>query len=401
VALLAALWGLGPAAQAQSWTWGHSASWQAEAEHAQPGGGVGPGKAQRSRAAFAAEAARVTERSEWRQSAQLGLRPSGSGQPETVDGLVALTGSCRTPRQSLGGALSWQREEVDGRPDTATQIILGEQASEVGRASMSLGHRLTDRVEVGLVASGARRREARNLGGWQEVDQWSLGTEGSWQAQERSKLWLTLSGSGQRAEGRSLRLGSLRLRAEHAWDERWRLDAALSTQWLRQVQQRTDLVCPLPLVLCQIGIVRPVLVQGQVERDSRPTQYSLSVSGAWSPTLSGSLASSRSINLDAPGASREAAHTLRAHWRLDERRALGLALERSTASVWAVAGEQNARLARLQIEGEHQLNMAWRLRAELEARHTRQGLAEDSGLSRLTRIAITLQYSGPIIRSGL
>lgn len=386
-------------AAAQAWTWQPAGALRLELDD-NPGLAATAGRTVATvRTEAGVVVTRASEHSEWRQDVELGWRPRLDGQSAATEGRVALDGRVRAERRTLGLNLEWRRDDTEAAPADAGGLLLGRARRDAATAALSLAHRMDERTGLSAALSGGQTRFGGTASAAQDFDQWGFSTGLSWRADERTMLETGLGGSAQRAASSAADLTTLRASIEHAWSEWITLDASVTASWLRRRSERAGLVCPLPVAFCQAGIVRPVAVLVESVQDSRPLQYSLSLEAQVDPRRTLSVATTQALTLGGLGVSRDESFALRGRHRLDERGSLGLAIERSKATVRQEAGDAAATLERIRLDGEQRLSPEWTLRAEIEARRSERGggAADPRSGARSARIAISLQYNGPII----
>jgi len=328
--------GLGPHgnALAQAWQWQAGAQAQAETLR---NPALAPGQddsGSTGSVSARANATRSTESTQTRAEGELILSPRDTPGDSSTGALgrLSLQQRVNAPRDTWVGNLALRRDRTLGQQASASELDSGRTEREVTDADLSWSHALSERLSADLQGSGSRTRLAAPGAG----SDYALRTTGGglqWAWHEAGSVQATVSRTQQRLldSGSRTRIDSLRLSVSEAWSETLSLSLSLARSDTTRWLGVSRAFCPLPVSFCQGGLVPFQFEQSTLRLRSADTQYTLSATWRWDERTTLAARGARALTPNASGVSREDSLSVSANHTLSDRSRVGLALDASRA----------------------------------------------------------------------
>jgi hypothetical protein len=404
-----------PAAQAQSWTVLSAAQARLEVNDnpallpsdAKTGGE----RLSTSTVSASLKSARSTETEVSRADLELVATPGAGGDlGRRINGSLGLNHAAQGPRESWGAGLNLRQEQTGGTKAPASEVPLGRGTRDSGEAELSGAYAFSETLgaqtrwaasrtrfraaaAAATAAPAATSTEAVNASAF---DQQSISLGLNQRINETSTQGLTLSRTQSNRGGQSsTRVTGLQWSGSTQWNETAALTVSLGLSAVQRQQQLQRRVCPVPVSLCNGGLVAFISVPFEVQERSTETQFST----AWSQRLDEitglSANASRALTPSAFGVAREDTLNLTLNRSFDDNFSGALTLAESRSTFAAASGRAASRLRSLSLSVSRAWSPELNFSAQLQRREYDEGQARGRGRGVSNQVSISLQYQGP------
>lgn len=382
-------------AGAAEWALDAGWQWQAASEERAPGNGAAT-RVDEMRLRGSATLARSLEHLGTRADATLDLPVAASGERLT-QGSLALSHRLSLPTESFTASAEYAVDDNRDERRSAADEVLGRVRRERLAWSGAWQHAFDERWSAQASVSGTQVGFQGDAGGgdWRE-GRWAMSA--SWRADEITTLTGSVARSTYRLTSGDARsdTDSLNLSLARSLDERTSLSLGLGRYRTDSERVLRGFACPLPLPLCQSGVVAPVPVALAFDSTSSGTQYSLGWQHAAAERTSLSLSASRQLSPSALGVSRSDTLALSASQAWTPGLEQNFSAARSASRVPLAEGSAlDVRLETLESALRWRLDPDWSLAAS--ARWQRLDGAGTGSGGHTLRLSISLQYQLPRI----
>ena len=339
-------------------------------------------------------ASRQTENSSTGLTANLvALALRGDTHQNEFQDSIALSQSLAGPVDSFTLNAQWSRDDTLQTPTSSGDLLIGRGLQRHESATGGWTRQLTERLGVVSNLSIERARYSQALVGAKDYQDGSATAALQYVVDERTTANVSASHQDYRALDESVRSLTDSLTAGFARDlsETGNLSLNLGAYRTRLRAPHEVLVCPVDVVLCEIGLAAPVVVAD----GGRSTRWGLQYSGAYNAQFTETTKGAASISRQqAPSGAGVTVRSDLFRASLDhawsERTAATLAYTRSGSTYQGVGQQPSSTLQTLGLQLSQALSPQMSVRANVDYKRSSEAFTALSAHS--ASFTITLHY---------